>query len=43
MKLASDGLENNMENKRLNKGCLHGVAHSRKERTYGSRKAVSHA
>lgn len=31
MKLASDRLENNMEIKRLNKGRLCGVAHTRKE------------
>lgn len=43
MKLASDRLENNMEIKRLNKGRLCGVAHTRKERTYGSSKAISRA
>lgn len=40
---SSDRLENNMEIKRLNKGCLHGVAHTKKEKTYGSSKAISRA
>lgn len=43
VKLTSDGLENNMEIKRLNKGHLCGVAHTRKEQTRGSSKAISHA
>lgn len=42
MKLVSDRLENTLEIKRLNKRCLHKVAHNRQEQPYESSKAISH-
>lgn len=41
MKLVSDRLENTLEIKRLNKRCLHKVAHNRQEQPYESSKAIS--